>query len=304
METKYRRATIKDLPEVWEVFATTIDKLDKDHGFFEKPTPASPPNPQLAFWLKKDPGAFIVAETEDGIAGYSFSYLRGRLWYLADLFVLPGHQGKGIGKALIERTLGSWKGHTIDNRAVITPAFNPVSASLYMQFEMLPRQPVYFASAPRIAVARSLGKERDGQMQVDELAGSEAVRAADRMHQQVLGIPAGWQNEFFVKEQEARCLLFKKGGIPEGYGFIREDGRIGPLLVASESSFQSALEATLRASAELDCEQITIFFPGTNPGAARTCAERGFRIGYPLLFMSSRSMGEWRNYLFYSPALM
>ncbi len=230
--------------------------------------------------------------------------MRGKLWYLADLFVLPSHQGKGIGRTLIERTLRSWKGRKIDNRAVITPAFNPVSTSLYMQFEMLPRQPVYFASAPRAAVAKGLRRERGGQMEADKLAGSEAVRAADRMHQQVLGIPAGWQNEFFVEEQEAICLLFKKNGIPEGYGFIREDGRIGPLLVASESSFHPALEEALRASAELDCEQITIFFPGTNPVAVRACADHGFRISYPLLFMSSVSMGEWRNYLFYSPALM
>ncbi len=63
MEIQYRRATSKDLPEVWKVFATTIDRLDKDHGFFEKPTPSSPPDPQLAFWLRKDPGAFIVVET-------------------------------------------------------------------------------------------------------------------------------------------------------------------------------------------------------------------------------------------------
>ena len=303
VEIVYRRATTKDLRAVARVFARTIDRLNKDHGFFDGPTRVSPPNPQYSFWLKKNPDSFFVAETDGEIVGYSFSYLRGPLWFLADLFVLPGNQGKGIGKTLIEKTLGSLCDRRVVTKAVITPAFNPVSASLYMQFGMLPRQPVYYASAPRTWVEKSLPPERR-EIEVTEVAGDSAVDVADDIHQRVLGIPAGWHNEFFLREQHASCLVFKRGDSPEGYAFVRSDGGVGPFLVAHRSSFRPAFLSALRSAADMGCDGITVLFAGTNSEAADVCLRLGFRIGYPLLFMSSEPMGDWDNYLFHSPAFM
>src|SRR5437016_10332658 len=59
---EYRRARPEDLPETASVFAIAIDDLNKKHGFFEQPTSTSPPDPQYAFWLKKEPASFWLAE--------------------------------------------------------------------------------------------------------------------------------------------------------------------------------------------------------------------------------------------------
>src|SRR5437879_4865110 len=185
---EYRRARPKDLPQTASVFAIAIDDLDKKHGFFEKPTSTSPPNPQYAFWLKKEPASFWVAEDDHRIVGYSFSFLRGSLWFLADLFILPAYQGRGIGKTLIQKTLGSWRG--------------------------------------------------------------------------------------------------------------------SPLVLRSASYLLRALEATLKHSAEQQSKELTIGFAGTNEEAVLASIRHGFRIKYPLLFLSSKPMGDWDNYLFYSPGLM
>jgi GNAT superfamily N-acetyltransferase len=305
MGIEYRPARSDDLPEVATVFATAIDDLDRKHGFFEKPTPTSPRNPQYAFWLKKDPASFWVAEDNHSIVGYSYSFVRGSLWYLADLFILPRLQGKGIGRTLIQRTLASWKGHRIVNRALITPAFNPASVSLYMRFGMLPRQPVYFASAPKESVARTLESRRSVSLEVEDVADFEvASPKLSEIHILALGFPSGWHNEFFSEVQKARCLLFRRNNRPEGYAFLRRNGRIGPLVMKSESSFGPALEATLRAAAEEDGDELTIFFAGTNEEAALASIKHGFRITYPNLFLSAKPMGGWNNYLFYSPGLM
>ena len=305
MPIEYRRARPGDLASVASVFAAAIDDFNKKHGFFEEPTSTSPPNPQYAFWLKKDPAAFWVAEDGRRIVGYSYSFLRGSLWFLADLFILPEYQGKGVGKVLIQKTLGSWSGHRIANRALITPAFNRASVSLYMRFGMFPRQPVYFATAPRERVLRSLGPRRSKTLEAEERTeiGSRSSEL-DQIHKQALGFPTGWHNEFFTVVQDAHCLLFKKKGRLEGYAFLRRNGRIGPLVVKSASSFREALEATMRVAAEGDSEELTIFFPGTNEEAVLASVGSGFRITYPLLFLSSRPMGDWSNYLFYSPGLM
>ena len=301
---EYRLAESRDLPSVARTFATAIDDLGKKHGFFTEPTSASPPNPQYAFWLSKDPASFWVATHHDRVVGYTFSFLRGSFWFLADLFILPKYQGKGIGGTLIKRTLGSWQGREISNKALITPAFNRASVSLYMRHGMLPRQPVYFASAPRRNLLKSPGS-RLSDLEVEEV--SDYTRASEklaRLHTAALGFSPGWHNELFFEVHHATCLLFTKEGQNVGYSFVRMNGRVGPLVVRSESFFRPALEFTLKAAAERTKGEVTFFFPGTNADAVRAHIEHGFSITYPLLFLSSKSMGDWGNYMFYSPGLM
>lgn len=300
----YRHAEASDIPSVARVFATAIDDVDRKHGFFDEPTPVTIPNPQYDFWLEKNPWAFWVAEDNSNVVGYTFSFLRGSLWFLADLFILPEFQGKGIGGALIKKTLESWKGKRITNRALITPAFNRASVSLYMRHEMLPRQPVYAASAPKETVQKSLGRKAK-DLEVEEVKDFRTTAPLlDRIHRLALGFPSGWHNEYFFEVLKSRCLVFRKSGRPEGYSFVRQNGRIGPLVVRSVSSFGKVFGMTIREALGGDAERVTMFFPGTNGAAARMGARLGFRIEYPLLFLSSRPMGDFENYLFYSPGLM
>ncbi len=301
----YRPARPEDLSQVASVFSTAIDDLDKRHGFFHKPTPRSPLNALNAFWLKKDPDAFWVAVDDGRMVGYTFSFLRGSLWFLADLFIMPDHQGRGIGRSLIEKTLGSWKGHRITNRALITTAFNRSSASLYMRYGMFPRQPLYFASAPREKIVQGLESRDTETQEIGESADLEKVRSdLNQIDERALGFSLGWHHEFFLGVQRARCFIFKRNNRPRGYAYVRRNGRIGPLVVTSVSSFGPALNASLSLAAEGDSKDVAIFFAGSNEEAASACVKHGFRITYPYLFMSAHSVGDWNNYLFYSPGLM
>lgn len=304
VDIEYRLAESRDLPSVARTFATAIDDLGKKHGFFTEPTSASPPNPQYAFWLSKEPASFWVATQKDRVVGYTFSFLRGSFWFLADLFILPKYQGLGIGGTLIKRTLGSWQGRKISNKALITPAFNRASVSLYMRHGMLPRQPVYFASAPRKNLLKSLSSRPD-DLEVEEFSDYNRVSGKlAQLHTAALGFPPGWHNELFFKIHHASCLLFTKKGQDVGYSFVRMNGRVGPLVVRSQDLFRPALESTLRAAAVKTKAKVSFFFPGTNAHAVRANIEHGFSITYPLLFLSSKSMGDWGNYMFYSPGLM
>src|SRR6267143_6746872 len=79
---EYRRARPEDLPQAASVFAIAIDDLNKKHGFFEEPTSTSPPNPQYAFWLRKEPASFWVAENDHTKVGYTIKFLRVSLQFL------------------------------------------------------------------------------------------------------------------------------------------------------------------------------------------------------------------------------
>ncbi len=139
----------------------------------------------------------------------------------------------------------------------------------------------------------------------EESASIERVASKlDRIDRRALGFPLGWHHEFFFGVQRARCFIFKSNNRPKGYAYVRRNGRIGPLVVTSTSSFGPALRASLTLAAEGESKDVTIFFAGSNADAASACVKYGFRITYPLLFMSAHPVGDWNNYLFYSPGLM
>jgi hypothetical protein len=61
-------------------------------------------------------------------------------WFLAELFVAPGHQGRGAGNELLARTFA---------HGLITFTFNVVSQGLYIQHGLFPRLPIYVVSVAR-----------------------------------------------------------------------------------------------------------------------------------------------------------
>lgn len=102
MITKIRKATIKDLNWVVELF-------DKYRVFYERETDKEKALEFLSERLKLNDSEIFVAETNDNsLVGFIqlyplFSSTRMRpLWLLNDLFVNKEYRGKGISKQLIE----------------------------------------------------------------------------------------------------------------------------------------------------------------------------------------------------------
>lgn len=61
---------------------------------------------RMRFYLSVDPdGCWVAAGERGDIIGFAISQNRGGLWYLATYGVLPDHQGRGIGKRLMDAVL-------------------------------------------------------------------------------------------------------------------------------------------------------------------------------------------------------
>jgi ribosomal protein S18 acetylase RimI-like enzyme len=301
MATSYRLANESDVLGISTVFADAYNDLYRKRGLLEAPVSPAPPNPVFAFQIRKEPHAFWVAEEEGRIIGYSDSFVRGSLWYFSWLFISPACQGRDVGRELLERTLGSWEGTKITNRATITFAFNPVSQFLYMKYGMYPREPAYYAEAPSRTV------KEDGpsasELRFEELTsprdGSEVLR---RMDESVLGFSLGWHHEYFF-ESKSRCYLFKDGSNPVGYAYVRPNGAVGPVAVGDEEFMKPVLEAGLELSADQGVEKVRYYIPGSNVHAVELAIKHRMRID-PYVFMSTKPFARWENYVFHSAALM
>ena len=136
-----RPARAQDLERADELVVASFNDFTQRHGFGSIAT-SHPPNFQL-FSLKDDAGGLWVAEEAGEILGFAWSWVCGDLWFLAQLFVSPGHQGRGIGNELLKRTFEHAEKSGATNRALITFTFNTVAQGLYIRNGLFPRFPIY-----------------------------------------------------------------------------------------------------------------------------------------------------------------
>ena len=103
MPIVFRPARAEELQRAEELVVRSINDLTERHGFGRMAT-LRPPEFQL-FSLKDDVDGLWVAEAKGEIVGFALSWVCGDLWFLAELFVAPGHQGRGVGNELLARNL-------------------------------------------------------------------------------------------------------------------------------------------------------------------------------------------------------
>jgi GNAT superfamily N-acetyltransferase len=144
MGISYRQAKEQDAQEISNVFVEAAQDLYRRHRLLDESPPTATPsskptipaNPIFSYLIRRTPHAFWVAQDDGRVVGFSDSFVRGSLWYLSWLFILPSHQGRDIGRTLLERTLQSWSGVEISGRATITFSVNPTSQYLYIRYGM------------------------------------------------------------------------------------------------------------------------------------------------------------------------
>ena len=143
--------------EMNNLIRSAFDGLLKERGFWDispfassrlPPLTSAGPYPWFELGLKEDQGGFWVAEVGSVMAGFTLSWVRGSLWYLAHLFVRPDNQGRDIGRNLMDRAMRHGRQSEIKNRALVTLAYNPVSISLYSRYGIYAREPLYWMEGP------------------------------------------------------------------------------------------------------------------------------------------------------------
>src|ERR1700740_250173 len=154
VDITYRPARGEDLEDAERIVQVAGNELRLRHG--RPPWPAPPPIAFPRFCLAQDPSGLWVAEDDDTILGFGFSWMTDKSWFLSQLFVRPEAQGNGIGQALLSKTLIQAERNGATNRALITPAYNTASTGLYLRNRLYPREPLYRMAAPAQAVAQNL----------------------------------------------------------------------------------------------------------------------------------------------------
>jgi GNAT superfamily N-acetyltransferase len=231
-----------------------------------------------------------------------FSWICDHFWFLAQLFVEPNIQHKGLGRALLGKALEQSEACNATNRALITFAYSPFSTGLYAQHGVFPQIPLYRMSGPSHVINSRLGSS-DCTCLAIELA-APSIKVLGQIDQDVLGFRRDKHHSFSMQSHAARALLIRRAGRDIGYAYIASDGHIGPIALVDASAGAKAVTAVLKRAVDMGTEQVSMIVPGPAAGCMAAAVAAGMRIGEPLVLLSSRPFGDWRRYLPRDPGYM
>ena len=300
MDITYRPAKCEDLEDAERVVQEAANELRVRHG--RQPWPAPPPIAFPKFCIAEDPDGLWVAEHGDTIVGFGFSWMTEKFWFLSQLFVRPETQAKGIGQALLSKTLMQAECNGATNRALITPAYNIASTGLYLHNGLYPREPLYRMTAPAQAVAQNLA---DAGYDATPMASWPEPREwTAEIDQALLGLRRDLHHRFLLGGGAARGVRIECAGALAGYAYISADGHVGPLAIAPDADAQAVMTTALRCALESGPSKVSMIVPGRADVVMQAVLALGFRVEEPYVLMASWPFGNWCNYLPRTPGLM
>jgi Acetyltransferase (GNAT) domain len=198
----FRSANEAELRSVYEVFYQN-ELLDNPH----LPLPGDIP-PYLSHVLQT--GTLFVAEKDGKILAFAGAITRGNISYLTDLFVLPSYQSGQLGKTLLRCVLPQ------DDLIHCTmSSSDPRALALYIRAGMRPQWPHFALRLEKSTHTWPLTSD------MEIIEADPADPALISWDAQISGRLRPVDHQFWVREERAVPLWFRRQWQTVGYGYVR-----------------------------------------------------------------------------------
>lgn len=278
------------MTEAVEIFLQSVTDMYERHNI-KQPAPTRPLIEKFYEHIRRT-GIFQVAEVDGKLAAICHAIVRGSLWFLSGFWALPSSQGKGIGRALLERVWdeGTRQGaeifftwSSVDVRAMAT----------YMKFGMLPGyQILNFAGAFQSASD-------------DDVKGYETqpldIKNAMSIDEQVRGTRRECDHQFSISEFKAEGRQLVRDGRAVGYYYF-SNGTVGSAAWLEAEDAEPVLESACREASK-QAEQIRLMIPGVNHSAIRFALRAGLKFVSYSHLLTTEQFGQMEKYLPSGPSL-
>jgi GNAT superfamily N-acetyltransferase len=295
-EPHIRKVRPDDLEEVWRVHVAASNDLSTRRGRPAGRPADAPVSSDARAGLASDPDGYFCAVEDGQICGMVSALVRGRVWYLSMFFVLPGHQGRGLGRALLERALAYGEARGAEIRCTWA-TLDPRAQARYVMAGMAPRWPIYRVDGDAAAVARLTARAGLGPR---ERAQPCDHGTAEKLTAEVFGGSRADDLAYWRSDGDAAVAIERAGELT-AFAYRRGE-RIGPAAGRDETALVQAVAAAAAAGVG-GGGSVTARVPGACASLLEAMVRSGFRLGDPALFMASRLFGRPELYLPSGPIL-
>lgn len=221
----------------------------------------------------KDPHRGWVAAEGGQLQGFGMAAERGRMTFLAFLFVRPGAQAGGVGANLYERCMPD-SGY----RGTCIWSVQPVSGALYARNGLVPRVPIYtFTGRPR----DPLPPLTDG-LNLTDIKPSDF----DTLDREVIGFTRPADHDAWLRWERIPYALRSEDGDLAGYGYAQTAGRLGPIVVRDAAHLLPLIGALMDRVEAVEGWQVHV--PGVAAEPFTALLRAGMRFdGPPIIYCAT-----------------
>ena len=259
--------------------------------------------PLIEFLAAQEDARFWICEVEGELAGYARVMPFGRIEHLTELAVHPEHQGRGIGRRLVEHV---WPGPPTRDvgRLALAPGAGR-DLSLYTSFGTMPATGQWSLEQPteRFLALRSHEIDRT-EAAVHQLGAARAVDEWKLLEPLAIGHERPRLHEFFGRE---RTCLAAMGEDERATAlcWISPTGEIGPGVGRRAQDLLPVVLAALdRVAKTQEPERLGLFCTTDSWWLLRRLGALGFKVTWPGWVMCSEPLPGLDRYLPTRPVLV
>ncbi len=304
-DLKFREGELADLRVTFELAQLAVADTARRMGVQRGAPPGEDELEQewsrqrelLEFIVTVQGGRSWVCEDAGEIVGYGRVCRFGEMEELTELMVLPAHQGKGIGRALLERC---WPGApTPDMGRVVVAAGAPTDLSLYAGFGVMPTAGHWHLRARTADYQESRSQERDAtEPAVHALEAARAVSEWNRLEPPAIGHRRPMLHEFFSRTRTCLAIMDEVTSRATALCWVGSRCDIGPAVAATPEELVPVVLAALdRVAKTQEPETFGVFCATDSWWVLRRLRGLGFRVHWPSWIMASVPLPGLDRYL-------
>lgn len=294
----FREGTVSDLETTFALSAHAVHDSASRAGVIPQgysPSEArirSDWQRQRAFveFIAAQPGRYVIAEGEDGPVGYARVVRFGAMEELTELMVTPDHQGRGLGRQLLEIV---WPGDpTPDLGRVIVAAGAPADLTLYLRFGVMPIAGHWHMRQRTDAYLERRAQEIETtDPGVHLLKPERAVEEWNRLEPQAIGDERHALHEFFSRDRNCLASLDPASGAVKALCWVSSDGDIGPAVASEPGDLAPVVIAALdRVAMTQEPSHLGIFATTISWWLLRRLRQLGFSVYWPSWVLCSEPL--------------
>ncbi len=251
----------------------------------------------IEFLAAQPEGRYVVCELDGDPVGYARLVRFDAVEQLTELMVAPDHQGRGIGRALLERCLDGPPAASAARLVVAAGA--AADLTLYTDFGVMPVAGHWHMrlETERYLAARAVDLEDTEPAGVHVLEPDHALAEWTRLEPAALDHARPLLHSFFARERTCLARLDEASGEATGICWVSADCELGPAVAASAEELVPVVLAALdRAALSRQPEILSVFVVSSSWRLLSRLRRLGFGVWWPSWIMSSSPLPGLARY--------